>query len=122
MPTATRRRALKSTAQPGTPQRRSRRRSFVRAATSPAAKLAYVTIGACGLAALAVAIMGPQRFNRQLVRPAREAMNDQADRLWSDSRPLREQFGRLIDRLQSEASREKLVRSFQSWIGHFRAT
>ena len=122
MPTAARRRAVKSTARSNLPQRRPRRGALARAATSPAAKLAYVTIGACGLAALAVAIMGPQRFNRQLVRPTRDAVNDQADRLWSDSRPLREQLGRLIDRLQSEASREKLVRSFQSWIGHFKAT
>jgi hypothetical protein len=33
-----------------------------RAATSPAAKMAYVTIGAMGLAALAMAIIGPRRF------------------------------------------------------------
>ena len=118
----TRRRTHKSTAHANLPQRRPRNRSFVRAITSPAAKLAFVTIGACGLAALAVAMMGPQRFRRQIVVPVRGAVNDQADRLWTDSRPLREQLGRLIDRLQSEASREKLVRSFQSWIGHFKAT
>jgi hypothetical protein len=28
----------------------------------------------------------------------------------------------LIQRATSEAGREKLVRNFQSWIGHFRAT
>ena len=37
-------------------------------------------------------------------------------------RPMRDQLGKLFDRAQSEASREKLVRSFQSWIGHFHAT
>ena len=45
-----------------------------RAATSPAAKIAYVTIGTVGLATLAVAIVGPRRFQREFVRPVRDAV------------------------------------------------
>ena len=93
-----------------------------RAATSPAAKMAYVTIGSLGLAALAVAIVGPRRFQRDFVRPVRDAVSDQAEKLWSEAKPLRAQLSGLIESATSEPGREKLIRSFQSWIGHFRAT
>ena len=93
-----------------------------RAATSPAAKIAYVTIGTVGLAALAVAIVGPRRFQREFVRPVRDAVSDQAEKLWSEAKPLRAQLSGLIESATSESGREKLIRSFQSWIGHFRAT
>ena len=95
--------------------------SFYRAATSPAAKAAYIAVGAVGLAALAIAIFGPKRFQRVVVQPVRAAVSDQAERLWSEARPLRAQIGGLIERAASEANREKLISSFQSWIGHFRA-
>jgi NAD/NADP transhydrogenase alpha subunit len=93
-----------------------------RAATSPAAKATYVAIGTVGLAALAIAIFGPRRFQQQVVQPIRTSVSDQAERLWSEAQPLRRQLGGLIERAGNEAGREKLVRSFQSWIGHFKAT
>jgi NAD/NADP transhydrogenase alpha subunit len=93
-----------------------------RAATSPAAKMAYVTIGAMGLAALAMAIIGPRRFQRDIVRPVRDAVSDQAEKLWNEAKPLRTQLSGLIESATSESGREKLIRSFQGWIGHFRAT
>lgn len=90
-----------------------------RAAMSPAAKITYVTIGAMGVAALAVAIFGPGPFQRGIIRPARDAITDQTEKLWSEARPLRDQLSGLISRAASESVREKLI---QSWIGHFRAT
>jgi len=93
-----------------------------RAATSPAAKATYVVVGTAGLAALAIAIFGPRRFQREIVKPVREAVSDQAERLWNEAKPLRTQLSGLIERAASESGREKLIRSFQSWIGHFRAT
>lgn len=93
-----------------------------RAATSPAAKAVYIAITTVGLAGLAIAIFGPRRFQRVVIRPVQSAVTDQAERLWREARPLRTQLGGLIERAASEAGREKLVRSFQSWIGHFRAT
>lgn len=93
-----------------------------KAAFSPAAKIAFVVIGTAGLAALAIAIFGPQRFQREIVKPVRSAVGDQAGQLWADSRPLREQIGALFARAGSEVGRDRLVRNFQSWIGHFRAT
>ena len=78
-------------------------------------------IGTAGLAALAIAIFGPKRFQREILKPVQTAVGDQAAQLWDDSRSLREQFGRLFARAQSGSGRDRLVRNFQSWIGHFRA-
>ena len=104
------------------PHSRSLSMRVGRAATSPAAKAVYIAVGAVGLAALAIAIFGPRRFQRVVIHPVQSAVSDQAEKLWSEAQPLRTQLGGLIQRATSEAGREKLVRSFQSWIGHFRAT
>lgn len=119
MATTRRRRAL---AHSGIPARLPLKTQLIQAATGSAAKALYVTIGVAGLAALGIAIFGPRRFNRQIVQPVKSAVGDQAERIWSDSRGLRDQIGKLFDRAQSESGRDKLVKSFQSWVGHFRAT
>ena len=116
-----RRRPLRSTAHSNLPARTGLTRQLARAATSPAAKAAYVTIGSMGLAALAIDIFGPRRFQREVMQPVGRAVSDRADQIWADRGPARTVRG-LIDRAGSEASREKLVRSFQSWVGHFKAT
>ena len=122
MATTRRRRALRSAAHDNEPARLPLKLQLARAATSPAAKTLYIAVGTIGLAALGVAIFGPRRFNRQIVQPVRHAVGDQAEKIWAEARPLRDQLGKLFERTQSESGREKLVRSFQSWIGHFRAT
>ncbi len=94
--------------------------SVKRAATSREARIAYVVIGTVGLAALAVAIIGPKRIEREVIRPLRGRMEEHTARLWDDSRPLRDQIAGLFD--SAGAGRDRLVRSFQSWIGHFHAT
>ena len=104
------------------PTRTNLKNPLIAAATGRTAKTAYVVIGAAGLAALAVAIFGPKRFQHRVLKPVQGAVSDQASQLWVDSRPLRVQIGRLFARVQNQASREKLARGFQSWIGHFRAT
>lgn len=91
-------------------------------AVSPPAKAAYIALGTAGLAALAIAIVGPKRINQQVLAPVRSAMGDQAEKLWRDSGELRGQIARLFDRAATPAGREKLARHFQSWAGHFRAT
>lgn len=119
---ATRPRASRSALHSNLPVRQPLKRQLLRAATSPAAKAVYITIGVTGLAALGIAMFGPRRFNREIIQPVRSAVGDQAEHIWSESRGLRDQLGRLFDRAGSESGREKLVKSFQSWIGHFRAT
>jgi hypothetical protein len=109
-----------------TPVHRSVTRSslsgrLLRLAASPAAKTAYVVIGTAGLAALAIALIGPRKLEREVLKPLRSAIEPQAEKLWAESRPLREQIAGLF-RAASPNGRERLVRSFQSWIGHFHAT
>jgi hypothetical protein len=95
--------------------------SVSRIALSRPARAAYVVIGTAGLAALAVALVGPKRLEREVLRPLRGAIEPQAEKLWAESRPLREQIAGLFT-AASPSGREKLVKSFQSWIGHFHAT
>jgi hypothetical protein len=92
-----------------------------RIALSRPARAAYVVIGTAGLAALAIALVGPKRLEREVFKPLRGAIEPQAEKLWADSRPLREQIAGLFQSA-TPTGRERLVRSFQSWIGHFHAT
>ena len=94
---------------------------LMRLAASRQAMTAYVITGTAGLAALAIALIGPKRLEREVLNPLRSAIEPQAEKLWADSRPLREQIAGLFHSA-SPAGRERLVRSFQSWIGHFHAT
>lgn len=94
--------------------------TLVRAATSRPAKAAYVAVGTIGLAALAVAILGPKRLEQEVLKPLQKAVGSQAEKLWDQSRPVREQLTGLFRKAGDE--REKLARDFQSWIGHFRAS
>jgi hypothetical protein len=94
---------------------------LLRLAVSRPAKTAYAVIGTAGLAALAVALIGPKRLEREVIKPLRDATFPQAEKLWSDSRHLREQIASLFQ-AAGPGGRERLVRSFQSWIGHFHAT
>lgn len=94
---------------------------LLRLAVSRPAKTVYVVIGTVGLAALAVALVGPKRLEREVLKPLRHAVEPQAEKLWAQSRSLREQIAGLFQSA-SPTGRERLVRSFQSWIGHFHAT
>jgi hypothetical protein len=98
------------------------RSKFAQAAFSPTAKAAYAVIGTAGLAALAIGIFGPKRFQREILKPVQNAVGDQASQLWADSRSVREQISGLIGRAQSASGRDRLVQNFQSWIGHFKAS
>lgn len=92
-----------------------------RIALSRPARAAYVALGTAGLAALAVALIGPKRLEREVLTPLRGAIEPQAEKIWADSQPLREQIAGLF-KSAGPRGRERLVRSFQSWIGHFHAT
>jgi hypothetical protein len=94
---------------------------LLRAAGTRTARTALVVIGTTGLAALAVAMIGPRRLERDVIRPLRGAIEPQAEKLWADSAGLREQIAGLFQNA-TPTGRQKLVRNFQSWIGHFHAT
>jgi hypothetical protein len=95
--------------------------SLVRLATGPTARTAYVLIGTVGLAALAVAIVGPKRIERDVIKPLRGAVEPQVEKLWAEARPLRDQIASLFQNA-TPSGRARLVKSFQSWVGHFHAT
>ena len=84
------------------------------------AKAALIAVGTLGLAAVAVAIIGPRRLEREVLAPLQKAVAPQAEKLWDQAGPVREQLTGLFRRAGNE--REKLARDFQSWIGHFRAS
>ena len=90
-------------------------------AMSRPARTAYYVLGTAGLTALAVALVGPKRLEREVIKPLRGAIEPQAEKLWADSKPLRDQIAGLF-KSASPNGREKLIRSFQSWMGHFHAT
>jgi len=96
-------------------------RTLLALATGQQARVVYMVVGSVGLAALALAVIGPARLQRQVVRPLRGAIEPQAEKLWAESKPLREQFAQFFKNA-SPAGRARLVRNFQSWIGHFHAT
>jgi hypothetical protein len=95
--------------------------NLLKLAASPPARAAFAVIGTIGLTAIAVALVGPKRIEREVLKPLRGAIEPQAEKLWADSKPLREQIAGLF-KSATPAGRDRLVRSFQSWIGHFHAT
>jgi len=95
--------------------------SVSRIALSRPARAAYFVLGTAGLAAIAVALIGPRRIEREVLKPLRGAIEPQAEKLWVDAKPLRDQIASLF-KSAGPNGRERLVRSFQSWIGHFHAT
>jgi hypothetical protein len=95
--------------------------SLMKLAASRPARNAFAVIGTIGLTALAVALVGPKRIEQDVIKPLRGKLEPQAEKLWADSKPLREQIAGLFE-AASPTGRERLVRSFQSWVGHFHAT
>ena len=95
--------------------------TLTRIALSRPARAAYIGIGMVGLTALAIAIVGPRRLEREVLKPLRGAIEPQAEKIWADSQALREQIAGLF-KSAGPSGRQKLARNFQSWIGHFHAT
>jgi len=118
--TRTRRRPVRAVTQVRRPAQ-SLSSSLLKLAGSRPARAALATIGTIGLTALAVAFVGPKRIQQDVITPLRGKLEPQAEKLWADSKPVREQIAGMFQSA-SPAGRERLVRSFQSWIGHFHAT
>src|ERR1700735_5038706 len=121
--TRTRRRPVRALAQPiRNVAKPSLTSSLLRLSTSrPAPAAFFVGVGAAVLVGVAIPLMGPKRLERDVSKPLRNAIEPQTDKLWAESRPLREQIAGLF-RSATPSARERLVKNFQSWIGHFHAT
>lgn len=94
---------------------------LLRLASSPTARSAYVVIGALGLAALAVGIVGAKRVRRRAVDPIGEYLEPHYQVAWDEIGPIREQISALFEKVGPEG-RRRLASHFQSWVGHFRAS
>ena len=94
---------------------------LMKLAATRQARMAFATIGTIGLTALAVALVGPKRIEQDVIKPLRGKLEPQAEKLWADSKPLRDQIAGLFQSA-GPSGRDRLVRSFQSWVGHFHAT
>ena len=55
--------------------------SVTRLALSRPARTTYLVLGTVGLAALAVAVVGPRRIEREVIKPLRGAIEPQAEKL-----------------------------------------
>jgi hypothetical protein len=110
---------------PSAEKPKAARRRKARASTHPLqrlgtpAKAVLIAAGTLGLAAVAVAIIGPRRLQREVLPSLKKAVALQAEKLWDQARPVRAQLASLFRHAGNE--REKLARDLQSWIGHFRA-
>ncbi|MDB5736163.1 MAG: hypothetical protein JWN16_2800 [Alphaproteobacteria bacterium] len=121
-PVRSRRRPVRAVVQAaGHPSQPSLATKLLALANTRTARTAFVMIGTAGLAALAIAVVGPKRLEKDVIRPLRGAIEPQAEKLWADAKPLRDQIAGLFQNA-SPTGRRKLARSFQSWIGHFHAT
>ena len=95
--------------------------SLISIATGRPARIFYLVVGTVGLIALTVALVGPKRLERTVYRPLRDAVEPRAEKLWADTRPIREQIAALFEKA-SPSGRARLASSLQSWIGRFSAS
>ena len=94
----------------------------------PAVRTAIVVAGVAGLAALAVAILGQRRVREDFVRrlesvswePVTSAIAPQADRIWAETRPWRDQVTRLLSTINTDEVRELVARRLSQWMERLR--
>ncbi len=87
-----------------------------------------VVIGIAGLAALGIALFGPRRFQDEIVRPISAAtliplaaaVAPQADRVWAETRPWRDQVARVLASINTSEVREQLAERLTHWLDRFR--
>jgi hypothetical protein len=87
-----------------------------------------VTVGLVGLAALAVALIGPRRVRDEFVRPISNAtwvpvstaVTSQTERAWAETRPLRDRLGNVLSAINTEEVRNLIAGRLSQWAERFR--
>jgi len=87
-----------------------------------------VIVGVAGLAALGVALLGPRRFRDDFVRPISAAtlvplaaaVAPQADKVWAETRPWRDQVARVLSSINTEDVRDLIAQRLTQWVDRFR--
>jgi hypothetical protein len=94
----------------------------------PAVRTAIVVAGVAGLAALAAAVLSQRRVREDFVRrlesvrwePLAAAVAPQADRVWAETRPWRDQVTRMLSSINTEEVRELVAQRLSHWMERFR--
>ena len=105
-----------------------RRKEMASLFRSPAVRATFVVVGVTGLVALAVALFGPRRFNEQVVKPISAAtlvplaaaVGPQADRVWAETRPWRDQVARVLASINTDEVRAALAERLSRWVERLR--
>ena len=92
-------------------------------AAAPVRTIAIV-IGVAGLAALGIALFGPRRFRDEVVHPLSAAtllplaaaVAPQADRVWAETRPWRNQVARVLSSINTEEVRDLIAQRLSKWV------
>ncbi len=95
---------------------------------SPLFRTVVVVAGVAGLAALGIGLFGTRRFNDEILKPLSEATlvplaaaaAPQADRVWAETRPWRDQVTRLLSSINTEDVREAIADRLSHWLDRFR--
>ena len=86
-------------------------------------RVLFVVAGVAGLTALGAAAMGSRRIREGYVKPAfapLAAAVPQADRVWEETRPWRNQMTRALASITTSDVREQLVGQLSRWIDRLR--
>lgn len=98
-------------------RRRRLRKKAVQLASSPTGRAAFVVVGVVGLAAVAVAVLGPNRVRREVFEPLRDAVEPHAEKAWADTKPIRDQITALLDNVPpAGAALPELAWSLRRWL------
>jgi hypothetical protein len=89
-------------------------------AANPVVRAGLIVLGTAALVAVAATIFGPKRMEREVYRPLRDAIEPQVDKLAAEAGALRDQVTELFEKTAPE-SRNRLARTIEGWIRHFRA-
>ncbi len=87
-----------------------------------------IVVGIAGLAALAAALLGSRRLRDEYVQPLSAAtlvplaaaVAPQADRVWAEIRPWRDQVSRILASVNTRDVREALADRLSDWLARFR--
>ena len=91
-------------------------------------RVLFVVAGVAGLAALGAAAMGSRRIREEYVKPIgaaalaplTAAVAPQADRVWEETRPWRNQMARAFASINTSDVREQVVGQLSRWIDRLR--
>ncbi len=91
-------------------------------------RVLFVVAGVAGLAALGAAAMGSRRIREEYVKPMGKAalvplaaaVAPQADRVWEETRPWRNQMARAFASINTSDVRDQVASQLSRWIDRLR--